>query len=620
MPDSRPTLALRVGVTGHRPNKLAGVDTDRLRNQVDKVLGWIRAITQRCQDTSNAEGSKGAYQHAAKPSLRLVTNLAEGSDMLVSELALARGYELNLVLPFKRERYEADFSPKNIEDFRGFLEHPCVTSTLELDGASPQETSEAYRTAGHFMLEHADILIALWDGQEAAGAGGTADIVAEAQRLGMGVVWVALDGTVRCWRVFDGSIDPLADGNWELIAPVVEADGLPEPFACQVRRLVEPPADVSARKCLDAFAAEFPRGHSYAGGFQLLERLTLGRAPKIRVDYARNHKRTSAWRETLEAAEVIGGKIFADRLKDRLKERWLRADVLAVHYAHRFRTAFVTNFALAALAVLVGLVAVFAWDSLTVKAVLVAVELCLIAVILFQTRQGVRARWQERWLDYRNLAEVLRLSRLFLLMGSSPIRPGSSVGLTPGQTWVVWYLHAVLRDLPPPSGVIDEKTLQHVVEIAIREEIDAQIDYHQQTEARLKRLDHRLERAGELFLWGTIVAGLTYLLAYAGSLAVSVATLAKAIKPWATLMGGTLPVMGAASFAIRATGDFRTAARESERMVATLRGIRPKLEAELSAPQRDRVRYLVAEMMRIMSDDLRVWGVIYSERTLTPAF
>ena len=62
-----------------------------------------------------------------------------------------------------------------------------ASAVVELDGARepPGREGEWYEAAGRLMLGHSDVLIAIWDGQPAAGRGGTAEIVAEAVELGV---------------------------------------------------------------------------------------------------------------------------------------------------------------------------------------------------------------------------------------------------------------------------------------------------------------------------------------------------------------------------------------------------------------------------------------------------
>jgi hypothetical protein len=57
---------------------------------------------------------------------------------------------------------------------------------------------DAYRRVGHYVVDHCDLLIAIWDGQPARGRGGTADIVQ-----------YALDRHRRVLRVWQDSFEAL---------------------------------------------------------------------------------------------------------------------------------------------------------------------------------------------------------------------------------------------------------------------------------------------------------------------------------------------------------------------------------------------------------------------------
>jgi predicted flavoprotein YhiN len=49
---------------------------------------------------------------------------------------------------------------------------------------------QAYAAVGRYVLEHCDVLIAIWDGQSAQGLGGTGDIVAQARQRGLPMAWI----------------------------------------------------------------------------------------------------------------------------------------------------------------------------------------------------------------------------------------------------------------------------------------------------------------------------------------------------------------------------------------------------------------------------------------------
>ncbi|MFG6158067.1 hypothetical protein ACGTNG_04620 [Halomonas sp. 1390] len=94
----------------------------------------------------------------------------------------------------------------------------------------------------------------------------------------------------------------------------------------------------------------------------------------------------------------------------------------------------------------------------------------------------------------------------------------------------------------------------------------------------------------------------------------------KVYKPLATFLGGVLPVIGAAIFGIRATADFRTAIRQSERMTTELDDLGGELEAALEQADRARVVQLLGKLSRSLSYDLKIWSMVYSERDLAPGF
>lgn len=153
----RARLTIRVGVTGHRPNKLGAAQLDVLRARVGEALSAIEEPVRACAGAA-------AYAEGA-PVFRLISALAEGADRLVAEIAIGRGYQLQCVLPFHRDEYETDFeTPDSRMQFQALLDG--ATAVFELEGRRAEE-GLAYR---------------------AAGAGGTAEVVDQALDLGVPVI------------------------------------------------------------------------------------------------------------------------------------------------------------------------------------------------------------------------------------------------------------------------------------------------------------------------------------------------------------------------------------------------------------------------------------------------
>ncbi len=58
----------------------------------------------------------------------------------------------------------------------------------EMPEAATRE--QAYEAAGEYVLNNSDALIAIWDGRNAQGQGGTGEIVARARQRRLPIAWV----------------------------------------------------------------------------------------------------------------------------------------------------------------------------------------------------------------------------------------------------------------------------------------------------------------------------------------------------------------------------------------------------------------------------------------------
>lgn len=165
---------LRIGVSGHRPNRLAADALGRIAEQSRHVILAI--------------GEAASPQARAAASLCIVSPLAEGSDRIVAEVGLMLGAALECPLPFPVAEYERDFaSAASRAAFRALLDR--ASAVIELPGRRGDADS-AYAAVGKAVLGRSDILLAVWDGAPAAGQGGTEEVVREAIAQHLPVVWV----------------------------------------------------------------------------------------------------------------------------------------------------------------------------------------------------------------------------------------------------------------------------------------------------------------------------------------------------------------------------------------------------------------------------------------------
>jgi hypothetical protein len=116
-----------------------------------------------------------------------VSCIAKGADSLFAEAVLAAGGRLTVVVPSR------DYRQNKVGPDHAALFDRLVAAAGEVL-VLPDETADrrAYEAANAVLLERADRLVAVWNGEAPSGkGGGTADTVLEAQAAGIpvDVVW-----------------------------------------------------------------------------------------------------------------------------------------------------------------------------------------------------------------------------------------------------------------------------------------------------------------------------------------------------------------------------------------------------------------------------------------------
>jgi hypothetical protein len=173
---------LRIGVTGHR----VLADLDKVVAGVDDGLTLIRA-------------------RFPQERVQVVTALAEGADRIVVKRARACcAATLRVVLPLPVAEYEQGLTTNaSRQELASLLAEASEVVTLP-----PSSTTEAaFEAAGYWVLDHCDILFAIWDGLPAQASSGTGTIVAAARQRGLPLVWV------RAGNRTPGTTEPTSLGD-----------------------------------------------------------------------------------------------------------------------------------------------------------------------------------------------------------------------------------------------------------------------------------------------------------------------------------------------------------------------------------------------------------------------
>jgi hypothetical protein len=189
---SRRPLAFRVGVVGHRPDRLKNADINQLKQVLKTILGVIK------DEVLSFSKSHAHLYDPSPPVLRAISPLAEGADRLFAEQALDLVYELWCLMPFAQAEFEKDFAPEkalepdSLARFQGMLsraEKETGLTRIELDGN--RDTPElAYGDAGRAVLDQSDLLITVWDGELTGKPGGTEEAFRDAMNRGKPIVLV----------------------------------------------------------------------------------------------------------------------------------------------------------------------------------------------------------------------------------------------------------------------------------------------------------------------------------------------------------------------------------------------------------------------------------------------
>jgi hypothetical protein len=99
------------------------------------------------------------------------TCLATGADEIFAEILRQKRINYTAVIPC--HKYETTFKPSELSNFH--ISKNIALNLIELNYERPSE--KAFNEAGKTVVDNSEMIIAVWDGEEAIGLGGTADIV-----------------------------------------------------------------------------------------------------------------------------------------------------------------------------------------------------------------------------------------------------------------------------------------------------------------------------------------------------------------------------------------------------------------------------------------------------------
>jgi hypothetical protein len=615
----KPRLTLRIGIAGHRPDKLRGEAVGRIAGQLRSVFA---AIDTAAKDILVANKECFADE---PPVVRLLSGFAEGADQLAVE-ACPDGWQVEAILPFPKNEY-VGYLAKDQPDPAGIASsfEKLLASAKTLTELSPgtrqapghqhhdeheaRHRGRGYADAGTYFLAQLDVLIAVWDGKPPK-TGGTGAMARHAFEGGIPVVWLSLEQNepARLIKGFDKHGDPVAP----------EPDASAGPLAAALHVIFGPPAESDPEggqspraRLLDYYQETWREGCSFVV-YDCLKRLATWQRPRLVIRFHPFEQLCREWEKFI--ADTPNAEDLRARIRRVLLPRFVWADTLAIYFSHQYRSTYVLAYMLSAAAVFVALGGLFKSDA---KAVFVVIELVIVGIIIWMIWYGRRWRWHERWLDYRALAENLRHCRFLAFAGEfGRARQPSKEANRSESSWVLWYLRATLREVGLPTALLDETYQWKLLNATLGHEIEEQLKYHKANITSASNIDRLLHWSGVFCFYFTAAFLCIFLLAYIGSYFNFVGPL-DALKSVMTLASAGLPALGAALAGIRVHGDFEGSKERSVYMVDALNAHKQEYTATIN---RGITLNETAEMLlktaRVMSEDIAAWQALYGRKRL----
>jgi hypothetical protein len=438
--------------------------------------------------------------------LTLLSPLAEGGDQLAARVALQLGVPVLAVLPMEQGEYERDFaSAASLDEFHRLLgqAEDIISLPIAPGNEAPPRSEGArqiqYAQVGVFLSNHCQVLLALWDGKAGDRLGGTGQVV----RFHLTAVMPG----------FEADSSPsslLADDENDLVYHVVcsraRPDGGPAPGLVAGDAAWFSSRDDGARSPTlpDDYRVLLDRLQKFARDWRDKEEIVgryssglLGRAPDL---------------------ELPSGVALTN-------EQFRAADALAVHYQRRVHGSLR---AVHSLAVLMGVVLlVYSEFDGPNYMVLAFLGLFFAGVALHVT--GEAREWHRKYLDYRALAEGLRVQLYWNLSGVVDARSAEFAYdsfLQQQDVDLGWIRHVMRqgslsrrRGRAPPEGWVDWVVDEWVGSAESFGPEQGQLAYYARKETQNAARYRRTSLLGRVCLWSGI--GIAILLFFTGLAGVS---------------------------------------------------------------------------------------------------
>ena len=363
------------------------------RNLVDdEVPRIVNAIRQFFEELST--------KFPATP-ITLLSPLAEGGGRLAAKVAIEMNMELLIPLPLPVDLYKEDFqNTASIEEFESLCQQGTIIEMPLFDGNTKEgievpgpQRNYQYAQTGIFLSSYSHVLLAIWDGKPSAALGGTAQVVDfHLTKMMRGIT----DVEPAARRLFGRHEHDLV---YHVVCARDQPGGAPA-------RPLQP---------LQTFWLTLENGYLRTKSLSESANRVFTRMDEFNADAERHSSRISK-----HDCDLMEPNLIERHSDKRINSLFKITDWLAVFYQKRvlamFRSTYTLAFGMGLAFILYG-----EFQSKTFM-IHVFLYLFVIGVIIYVIAQ--RGRWHRKYLDYRALAEGLRVQLYWQLAG---VREGTEI-------------------------------------------------------------------------------------------------------------------------------------------------------------------------------------------------
>ncbi len=459
------------------------------------------------------------YKSITPFAFTVVTALAEGADRLVAnEIMRTPDSEIEVILPFAKNEYVKDFqtltSKKEFEELYQISHHHIIIKKdmlkeLHEKRNVAKDRQKAYEGTGQYIVDHCDMLIAIWDGKPSRGKGGTADIVTYTRKM-------------KCPLIILSSEDP---------------------NIC----LVEKGIGLNSESLLR---------------LNMFDRFSV--REEVRETYINN-----VYRNLFDTPE---GMRIPDEVKNSIREKllpfYVHSSILAKVNQRSYLAAGLLVYILSPLAVAAVTLGMLN-RSLSLPAFIIEfIVLLFIFIVIFKTD---RKQAHKRWIESRFLVERIRSAIFLISCGVKPspiIIPRYMKSSLSSIDWAIRVFDEIERGVGNLEKCCKESLNSHV-DFIRKQFIQDQINFHLKKSYQTGKISKRLENFGMLIFFIAIGIAAIHLLSTILNNMEGTNWLEQPIF----FLAIVLPVVGASIGGIRTHREYARLEKRSKDMAAALNGL-----------------------------------------------